>query len=118
MVPELDAPELRERLGSKRRFVWLKREITPPQRISIHRLGLPGIGFLSENKRVYPSGAEVSHVIGHVNIDNQGIAGHREVAGQDAASPICISPGSPPTACRSRWSSPSTCACSMRCATN
>ena len=75
VVPELDAPELRERLGSKRRFVWLKREITPPQRISIHRLGLPGIGFLSENKRVYPNGAEVSHIIGHVNIDNQGIAG-------------------------------------------
>ena len=55
--------------------MWLKREITPPQRTSIHRLGLPGIGFLSENKRVYPNGAEVSHVIGHVNIDNQGIAG-------------------------------------------
>ncbi len=74
-VPELDAPELRERLGSKKRFVWLKREITPKQRTDIHRLGLPGIGFLPENKRVYPNGADVSHVIGHVNIDNQGIAG-------------------------------------------
>ena len=30
---------------------------------------------MHENKRVYPNGAEVSHVIGHVNIDNQGIAG-------------------------------------------
>ena len=47
----------------------------PKQRTEIHRLGLPGIGFLPENKRVYPNGAEVSHVIGHVNIDNQGIAG-------------------------------------------
>src|SRR5262249_58515301 len=28
-----------------------------------------------ENKRVYPNGAEVSHLIGLVNIDNQGIAG-------------------------------------------
>jgi cell division protein FtsI (penicillin-binding protein 3) len=74
-VPELDAPELRERLGSKRRFVWLKREITPRQREQIHRLGLPGIGFLPENKRVYPNGAEIAHVIGHVNVDNQGIAG-------------------------------------------
>ena len=74
-VPELDAPELRERLGSKKRFVWLKREITPKQRADIHRLGLPGIGFLPENKRVYPNGPDVSHVIGHVNIDNQGIAG-------------------------------------------
>ena len=37
--------------------------------------GCPGIGFLNENKRNYPNGAEVSHLIGHVNIDNQGIAG-------------------------------------------
>ena len=33
------------------------------------------MGFLAENKRVYPNSAEVSHLIGHVNIDNQGIAG-------------------------------------------
>jgi cell division protein FtsI (penicillin-binding protein 3) len=75
VLPDLDATELRERLGSKRGFVWLKREIKPKQQQEIHRLGLPGIGFLSENKRVYPNGAEVSHLIGHVNIDNQGIAG-------------------------------------------
>jgi cell division protein FtsI (penicillin-binding protein 3) len=75
VLPDLDASELRERLSSKRGFVWLKREITPQQQREIHRLGLPGIGFLSENKRVYPNGAVVSHVIGHVNIDNQGIAG-------------------------------------------
>jgi cell division protein FtsI (penicillin-binding protein 3) len=74
-MPDIDAAELRERLASKRRFVWLKREITPRQREQIYRLGIPGIGFLPENKRVYPNGAEVSHVIGHVNIDNQGIAG-------------------------------------------
>ena len=70
-----DAKEMRDRLASKRRFVWLKREITPKQREQIHRLGLPGIGFLPENKRIYPNGSEVSHIIGHVNIDNQGIAG-------------------------------------------
>jgi cell division protein FtsI (penicillin-binding protein 3) len=75
VLPDLDAAELRERLGSKRRFAWLKRDITAKQRAEIYRLGLPGIGFLPENKRVYPNGAEVSHLIGHVNIDNQGIAG-------------------------------------------
>ncbi len=75
VMPDLDTTELRERLGSKRGFVWLKREITPKQQQEVHRLGIPGVGFLSENKRVYPNGAEVSHLIGHVNIDNQGIAG-------------------------------------------
>jgi cell division protein FtsI (penicillin-binding protein 3) len=74
-LPDLDAREMRERLSSKRGFVWLKREIKPQQQQDIHRFGIPGIGFLSENKRVYPNGAEVSHLIGHVNIDNQGIAG-------------------------------------------
>src|ERR1700756_3834258 len=75
VLPDLDATELRERLASKRGFVWLKREISPAQQREIHHLGLPGMGFLSENKRDYPDGLEVSHVIGHVNIDNQGTAG-------------------------------------------
>jgi cell division protein FtsI (penicillin-binding protein 3) len=74
-LPDLDATELRERLSSKRGFVWLKRDITAEQQRAIYKQGLPGIGFLNENKRDYPSGPEVSHVIGHVNIDNQGIAG-------------------------------------------
>ncbi|MGO9699730.1 MAG: peptidoglycan D,D-transpeptidase FtsI family protein [Xanthobacteraceae bacterium] len=74
-LTDLDATELRERLSSKRGFVWLKRDITPEQQHVIYRQGLPGIGFLNENKRAYPNGPEVSHVIGHVNIDNQGIAG-------------------------------------------
>ncbi len=74
-LPDLDAAELRERLSSKRGFVWLKRDITPEQQREIYRQGLPGIGFLNENKRDYPNGPEVSHLLGHVNIDNQGIAG-------------------------------------------
>ena len=74
-LPDLDSKELRDRLTSKRGFVWLKREITPKQEQEIHRLGIPGVGFLSENKRVYPNGPTVSQVIGLVNIDNQGIAG-------------------------------------------
>ncbi|MGZ8396720.1 MAG: peptidoglycan D,D-transpeptidase FtsI family protein [Rhodoplanes sp.] len=75
VMPDLDTSELRERLGSKRGFAWLKREIKPKQQQEVHRLGIPGVGFLNENKRVYPNGREVSHLIGHVNIDNQGIAG-------------------------------------------
>ncbi|HEY0330979.1 MAG TPA: penicillin-binding protein 2 [Rhodopseudomonas sp.] len=74
-LPDLDTAEVRERLSSKKGFVWLKREITPQQQLEVRKLGVPGIGFLRENKRVYPSGPAVSHLIGLVNIDNQGIAG-------------------------------------------
>src|ERR1700681_742306 len=55
-LPDLDTSEVRERIASRKGFVWLKREITPAQQQDIHRLGVPGIGFLRENKRVYPTG--------------------------------------------------------------
>ncbi|HTS41322.1 MAG TPA: penicillin-binding protein 2 [Xanthobacteraceae bacterium] len=78
VLPELDAPDvkLRDKLSSKNRgFVWLKREITAKQAQEIRRLGLPGIGFMTEHRRVYPNNAEVSHVLGYVNVDNQGQGG-------------------------------------------
>ncbi|WP_413988456.1 peptidoglycan D,D-transpeptidase FtsI family protein [Labrys okinawensis] len=74
-LPDLDARELRAKLASGKGFIWLKREITPEQQASIYKLGLPGVGFIMENKRIYPNGATLSHVLGAVNIDNQGIAG-------------------------------------------
>jgi cell division protein FtsI (penicillin-binding protein 3) len=74
-LPDVNAKDLRDRLASKRGFVWLKRDITPEQQREIYRQGLPGIGFLNENKRDYPNGDEVSHLLGRVDIDNQGIAG-------------------------------------------
>ncbi|MBX3513241.1 MAG: penicillin-binding protein 2 [Xanthobacteraceae bacterium] len=75
ILPDLDRGELRARLTSKRYFAWLKREITPEQQKAIYRLGIPGIGFLKEYKRVYPNGALAAHVLGQVNVDNQGILG-------------------------------------------
>ena len=75
VLPGLDSREVRDRLASRRRFAWLKRDITPLQQQAVHHLGLPGVGFLPENKRVYPTGNELSHVVGYVNIDNDGKAG-------------------------------------------
>ena len=75
VLPDLDATELRDRLSSRRGFVWLKREISVKQAQEIRRIGIPGIGLMSENRRIYPNNAEVSHLLGYVNVDNQGQAG-------------------------------------------
>ncbi len=75
VFPELDGRELRDKLGKKNGFQWIKREVTPKQMAEVHRLGIPGLGFLPENKRVYPNGVAGAHVIGFANIDNVGIAG-------------------------------------------
>lgn len=75
VLPELDFTSTMKKLKSGQGFVWLKREITPRQQADILALGLPGIGFRPESQRFYPSGEIASHILGHTNIDNQGIAG-------------------------------------------
>jgi cell division protein FtsI (penicillin-binding protein 3) len=75
VFPDLEPDRLRRQLATKAGFLWLKREIAPRQQRAIHELGIPGVGFISENRRFYPGGATASHVLGHVNVDNQGIAG-------------------------------------------
>ena len=75
VLPDVNARELRERLGSKKGFVWVKRAIKPSEQQEVFRLGLPGIGFLPEHKRVYPNGPVAAHVLGFTNVDNIGIAG-------------------------------------------
>ena len=75
MLPDLDADRAARAARLERASSGSSARSRRKQRQEIHRLGIPGVGFLTENKRVYPNGAEVSHVIGSVNIDNQGIAG-------------------------------------------
>lgn len=75
VFPELDTDSIRRRIGSDRGFMWLKRTITQEQQRAIHRMGLPGVGFLSESRRFYPGHETAAHILGHVNIDNEGIAG-------------------------------------------
>ncbi|MBO6758584.1 MAG: penicillin-binding protein 2 [Roseibium sp.] len=74
-LPDLDAKVVRRRLESGAGFVWLKRELSPEQAEEVHNLGLPGVGFLSENQRFYPGGPTAGHIVGSVNVDNQGLTG-------------------------------------------
>jgi cell division protein FtsI (penicillin-binding protein 3) len=72
----LDRAEVRRALADKgRRFVWIARGLTPRQAQRVHDLGLPGLAFRTELKRVYPLGALAGHVVGTVNVDNKGLVG-------------------------------------------
>ncbi|HYN00435.1 MAG TPA: penicillin-binding protein 2, partial [Aestuariivirgaceae bacterium] len=74
-VPTLSARDLRQKLSQKRAFVWLKRQITPQQKDLVHNLGIPGVGFRNETRRVYPMGRLAAHVLGYVDVDSRGLAG-------------------------------------------
>ncbi|MEJ1120241.1 penicillin-binding protein 2 [Phyllobacterium sp. CCNWLW109] len=75
VLPDLNFEQTYSRLKSKAGFAWLKRGLTPQQKSQIMALGIPGIGFRTEKARFYPGGPTASHILGLVNIDNQGIAG-------------------------------------------
>ena len=74
-MPDLKTSDLRQKLSQKRAFVWIKRQINPRQKEIVHNLGIPGIGFRNESRRVYPMGRLAAHVIGFVDVDSHGLAG-------------------------------------------
>jgi cell division protein FtsI (penicillin-binding protein 3) len=76
VLPEIRAEELAARLAVEgRSFVWIRRNLTPRQQYEINRLGIPGFYFQREDKRIYPHGALMAHVVGFADIDGKGLGG-------------------------------------------
>ncbi len=75
VLPGVDLAGLERDLAGDRGFVWIKRGLTPGQQAEIHALGLPGVAFRREGRRVYPQGALTSHLVGFTDIDRRGLAG-------------------------------------------
>ncbi|MFQ5764278.1 MAG: peptidoglycan D,D-transpeptidase FtsI family protein [Rhodospirillales bacterium] len=75
VLPDLDRRDLLAKLRSRTRFQWISRNLTPNQQYRVNRLGLPGFGFQRGERRVYPHGRLVAHVLGLTDVDGYGIAG-------------------------------------------
>jgi len=75
VLPDLSPAETEAKLATDKTFVWLKRDLTPGQQVEVAKIGIPGLYFQPDEKRVYPLGNLVSHVVGFTDLDNRGIAG-------------------------------------------
>ena len=72
----LDEKQTRNLLyNSKSSFMWIKRQTSPAEFNVLSKLDIKGIGFIKQEKRVYPNDSLASHVLGFVGIDNQGLGG-------------------------------------------
>ncbi len=68
--------DLAQDLASDSAFVYVARQLDPEAAEPIRQAGLAGIYFLSEPRRVYPTGALAAHVVGFVSDgDNAGLEG-------------------------------------------
>jgi cell division protein FtsI (penicillin-binding protein 3) len=70
-----DRQSIAERLGQKRAFAYVKRQVAPDQAERVAALNLDGIGFIKESKRFYPNKELAAHLLGWVGIDNKGLSG-------------------------------------------
>jgi cell division protein FtsI (penicillin-binding protein 3) len=76
IFPDMDHAELRRRLSDRsKKFVYVRRGLTPQQEEAIWNIGEPGLEFLPEQHRVYPKGNLTAHVVGFNDIDTTGLAG-------------------------------------------
>lgn len=75
IFPEMTYGELLKKLQEPRRFVWLKRNMTPDDQYKILYLGHPGLSFKEEHRRIYPQGALASHIVGYTSVDDHGLGG-------------------------------------------
>lgn len=73
--PDLDKNELKNKLNLEKNFVWIKRNLTPSEQYKVNALGIPGVYFQDEEKRIYPHKNLFAHELGFVNVDGVGTAG-------------------------------------------
>ncbi|WP_412506207.1 peptidoglycan D,D-transpeptidase FtsI family protein [Roseovarius sp. SYSU LYC5161] len=74
IFPELEAEELLEDFTGPRRFLWIRREISPEQMQAVHDIGDPGLMFGPREMRLYPNGAVAAHVLGGASYGREGVS--------------------------------------------
>jgi cell division protein FtsI (penicillin-binding protein 3) len=74
IFPDVRADELLARFTDGRKFLWIKRSISPEQRQLVHDLGEPGLLFGPREARLYPNGALAAHVLGGASYGREGVA--------------------------------------------
>ena len=73
-LPGMPAGRLDKALAGQRR-VLLQSGLTPEEKQAVHDLGLPGVEFEEEERRVYPLGPTAAHFIGYADTGGKGLAG-------------------------------------------
>ena len=86
VLPELNADEVLESLSSQRAFKWIARGLTPKERQAVFALGLPGLDFRREPKRVYPRGPLAAHILGYSDTDMIGLSGAEKAFNAELSS--------------------------------
>jgi cell division protein FtsI (penicillin-binding protein 3) len=74
IFPELKVDQLVRDFTGTRKFVWIRRQLSPEQMQQVHDIGSPGLVFGPREMRLYPNGAIAAHILGGASYGREGVA--------------------------------------------
>ena len=74
IFPDLDEERLKRQFTGKRKFIWIKRRISPEQQQAVHDIGEPGLLFGPREMRLYPNGSLAAHILGGAGFGREGVS--------------------------------------------
>jgi len=73
IFPDLDEERLVGWFTGERKFLWIKKKISPEQKQAVFDIGEPGLLFGPREMRLYPNGAIAAHVLGGASFGREGV---------------------------------------------
>ncbi len=74
-ILRMNSGEIFKKLKSEKRFVWIKRHVSPTEMEEVKKWNVRGLGFIEEPKRVYPNDHLLAQTLGFVGIEGKGLEG-------------------------------------------
>lgn len=73
IFPDLDHARLIRDFTGDRKFLWIRKTISPEQQQAVHNIGEPGLLFGPREMRLYPNGRLAAHVLGGASFGREGV---------------------------------------------
>jgi cell division protein FtsI (penicillin-binding protein 3) len=73
IFPDLDVERMKKDFTGSKKFLWIKKKISPEQMQQVHEIGDPGLLFGPREMRLYPNGALAAHVLGGAAFGREGV---------------------------------------------
>jgi cell division protein FtsI (penicillin-binding protein 3) len=73
VFPDLDKARLIKDFTGKRKFIWVKKRISPEQKQAVYDIGDPGLLFGPREMRLYPNGRLAAHILGGASYGKEGV---------------------------------------------
>ena len=73
VFPDIDGDRLLRDFTGPRKFLWIKKKMSPEQMQQVHDIGEPGLLFGPREMRLYPNGRLAAHVLGGSSFGAEGV---------------------------------------------